>query len=132
MYTFARVLLIAAAFAPSTVLAAPSVKVERAAAYPEFIPPPGFPSLAELNVTTEMLRTKKPKALGDFTIQLNPQCGGLATANVDDVIVCFNFLEALGTYVISVSGSDYYGKDLAGVREVAQYGTAFVLVETMT
>ena len=132
MYTPACLLLVAAAFAPSTVLAAPSIKAERTVAYPEFIPPPGFPSLAELNVTTEMLRTTKPKALGDFTIQLNAQCGGLATANVDDVIVCFNFLEALGTYVISVSDSDYYGKDLAGVKQVAQYGTAFVLVQTMT
>lgn len=125
--TFFALLLV-----PAAVLAMPTPEGS-SEVFPEFVPPPGFPSLAELNVTTEMLRTTKPNALRDRATLLDATCmnSQFVNANVDDVITCFNFLEALGTYVITVSQSDH-AIGLDGVRQVAQYGTAYVEVQTMT
>jgi hypothetical protein len=105
----------------------------------EFTPPPGFPSLAELNITTEMLRTRTPKALAlldrsaSLAPRLNAECGNgrLYTANVDDVIVCFDWLEALGHYEVVVTQDDY-SDGSNGRKRLGDYGTAFVWADTMT
>lgn len=57
-------LLFLGAVAPAMIVAFPSGLAENVARadYPEFVPPPGFPSLAELNLTTEMLHAA-PKLL---------------------------------------------------------------------
>ncbi|KAI1117722.1 hypothetical protein F5Y14DRAFT_401632 [Nemania sp. NC0429] len=87
-----------------------------ARAYPEFIPAPGFPSLASPNLTTEMIH-KAPKFLSSpdgsasignvFSPAYTDHCDSeeFVTANVDDVILCFNFLVALGDYVITVTSN---------------------------
>lgn len=50
-------LLFLGAIAPGMIAALPSSFSDNVARadYPEFVPLPGFPSLAELNLTTEML-----------------------------------------------------------------------------
>lgn len=48
------------------------------------------------------------------------------TANVDDVIVCFNFLQALNNYIITVTSANADDGE-PGSRQVATYGTAYVI-----
>lgn len=65
----------------------------------------------------------------EFSVDYVDTCGGgragLYTANVDDVIVCFNFLVALGDYLITVEESDQLD-GLPYFRQVAIYNTAVV------
>ncbi|KAK2610066.1 hypothetical protein N8I77_003523 [Diaporthe amygdali] len=148
---FSLQLLFLGAVAPAMIAALPGGFAENTlrVEYPEFIPLPGFPSLAELNLTTEMLHAP-PKLLpipdgydgaasisSDFSIEYVDSCsaggggsGTLLTANVDDVIVCFNFLVALGNYLITVSESD----QISGVpyfRQVAIYNSAVVIAHSL-
>jgi hypothetical protein len=117
--------------------------------YPEFKPSPGFPSLASLNLTTEMLHTVPetlrvyvPNCMADTADATHPvtnqltardDCGGgsFVTANVDDVIVCFNFLVALGDYLVTVTRSDE-ALGLAGARQVATHGSAYIIAHDVT
>ncbi|KAI7777338.1 hypothetical protein LA080_003790 [Diaporthe eres] len=144
-------LLFLGAVAPGMIAAFPSGLPENFARadYPEFVPLPGFPSLAELNLTTEMLHAppkllpvpegyKGPASISsDFSIEYVDQCGPggdgsgtLLTANVDDVIVCFNFLVALGNYLITVSTSDQIS-GVPGFRQVAIYNSAIVIAHLL-
>lgn len=73
----------------------------------------------------------------DFSIEYVDQCGPggggsgqLLTANVDDVIVCFNFLVALGNYQITVSTSDQIS-GVPGFRQVAIYNSAIVIAHLL-
>ncbi|KAK7999685.1 hypothetical protein PG990_012285 [Apiospora arundinis] len=126
--------LLVAAITPALVTALPSASpgVLESREYPEFVPGPGLPSLASLNLTTEDLYAA-PKYLPDDPsgpkAEYNDNCGdgrtGLVTANVDDVIACFNYLVALGNYVITVTERD----TMNGVpyfREVAHSGSAYI------
>ncbi|KAH8892415.1 hypothetical protein GQ53DRAFT_646571 [Thozetella sp. PMI_491] len=68
--------------------------------YPEVIPGPGLPSLAELNLTSaELYNTKPdlfpllPRAAG-FDRKCGPE--DRAYTNVQDIIACFNYLKNLG------------------------------------
>lgn len=49
---------------------------------------------------------------------------------MDDVIVCFNFLVALGNYVISVSTNDQIN-GVPGFRQVAIYNSAIVITHLL-
>ncbi|KAF4622757.1 hypothetical protein G7Y89_g14269 [Cudoniella acicularis] len=66
--------------------------------YPEVIPGPSLPSLAELNLTSEYLYTLPPVVLFVSTSQLpraalfNNDC---YSAYVDNVIACYNYLNAV-------------------------------------
>ncbi|AEO64288.1 uncharacterized protein THITE_2126654 [Thermothielavioides terrestris NRRL 8126] len=80
-------------------LAAPTV-------YPEVIPGPGLPTLAELNLTTAQLyELGRPNttALLRHGVTLSPRWEGRcgpedgAYAKVDDVIACFHYLLSLDT-----------------------------------
>lgn len=81
---------------------------------------------------------KGPESINaDFSIEYVDQCGPggggsaqLLTANVDDVIVCFNFLVALGNYQITVSDSDQIN-GLPGFRQVAIYNSAIVVAHKL-
>ncbi|KAL5318424.1 hypothetical protein ACEPPN_013484 [Leptodophora sp. 'Broadleaf-Isolate-01'] len=76
------------------ILSTTALPTETATFYPEVIPGPGMPSLAELGLTSEQLYTTTP----------NLHCPN-ALANVDSVIACFNYLMSLGT---SGCGVDRY------------------------
>ncbi|KAL2193686.1 hypothetical protein P885DRAFT_63679 [Corynascus similis CBS 632.67] len=79
------------------VMAAPKV-------YPEVIPGPGLPSLAQLNLTSsqlyEMDLPKELSARGEF---LDKRFEGIcgpdepAYTNVNDIIACYHYLRNLGT-----------------------------------
>jgi hypothetical protein len=59
--------------------------------------------------------------------QAPPTCAGnFVRANVDDMIVCFNFLVALGNYDVEIT-RDQSVFGLEGAREVAYYQTAHVI-----
>ncbi|KAL2136126.1 hypothetical protein VTI74DRAFT_5349 [Chaetomium olivicolor] len=79
------------------VMAAPKV-------YPEVIPGPGLPSLAELNVTSAQLyEMGMPEELQARAQELDKRftgrCGPAEAAytNVNDIIACFHYLQNLGT-----------------------------------
>ncbi|KAG4441606.1 hypothetical protein IFR05_002890 [Cadophora sp. M221] len=69
--------------------------------YPEVIPGPDMPSLAELGLTSEQLYTTTPNLPfgNSFTTLYNGECRHCpdALASVDSVIACFNYLMSLGT-----------------------------------
>ncbi|MCJ1248905.1 hypothetical protein MMC30_006126 [Trapelia coarctata] len=76
--------------------------------FPDVIPGPGLPSLAELGVTSKELYTMPRNLLAppipeDSPLtkrgkQFTPGCGGGIgdTAKVDDVIACFNYFVKIG------------------------------------
>ncbi|CCM03419.1 uncharacterized protein FIBRA_05550 [Fibroporia radiculosa] len=75
----------------------------------EVIPGPGFPSLESLGLTSEELFAKGPlPALTSRITELQKRydnvCQTWSTGSVDNVIACFNYLEALGTQACGVSG----------------------------
>ncbi|KAK3901698.1 hypothetical protein C8A05DRAFT_34614 [Staphylotrichum tortipilum] len=99
-------------FLISFLLGLASVKAATAAAapkvYPEVIPGPGLPSLAELNLTSAQLYEMGPPdaasvALANALAKRRPayplQCGryDFEYANVDDIVACFHFIQNLGT-----------------------------------
>ncbi|KAJ3719156.1 hypothetical protein C8R42DRAFT_628616 [Lentinula raphanica] len=78
--------------------------VSRKTTYPEVVPGPGLPSLAELNLTSEALYTMTPSFLENRESEFSGRselwtntCFTYTTANVDDVIACFNYLENIGS-----------------------------------
>ncbi|KAJ3840648.1 hypothetical protein F5878DRAFT_522322, partial [Lentinula raphanica] len=84
--------------------------------YPELIPGPGFPTLAELNLTSEQLYTMTPN-LQTPVVPISPElasrsdrytneCFTYTTANVDDVIACFNYLQNIGSNTCAVNGDN--------------------------
>ncbi|KAJ3719168.1 hypothetical protein C8R42DRAFT_113127 [Lentinula raphanica] len=81
-------------------------------AYPELIPGPGLPTLAELNLTSEALYTMTPKLqIGDLELAersdlFTNECFTYTTANVNDVIACFNYLENIGGNSCAVNGDN--------------------------
>ncbi|KAJ3719155.1 hypothetical protein C8R42DRAFT_643442 [Lentinula raphanica] len=84
--------------------------------YPEVHPGPGLPTLAELNLTSEALYTISPKfdsrelgdqpALASRSSLYTDNCQTYSTANVDDVIACFNYLENIGSNTCGFSGDN--------------------------
>ncbi|KAJ4001235.1 hypothetical protein F5050DRAFT_31301 [Lentinula boryana] len=81
--------------------------------YPEVIPGPGLPTLAELNLTSEALYTMTP----NFQTRSEPEFSGRSelftnecftytTANVDDVIACFNYLESIGGNTCGIANTN--------------------------
>ncbi|KAJ8108846.1 hypothetical protein ONZ43_g6300 [Nemania bipapillata] len=135
-------LLLTGAIAPTIISALPSAFPEALVPreYPEFIPAPGFPSLASLNLTTEMLyRAPKLLPIPDEMVSADSVIGplytdtcesGFVTANVDDVIACFNYLVALGNTVITVTAAD----KISGtpyLRQVAISGTAHITAHAL-
>ncbi|KAK4032533.1 hypothetical protein C8A01DRAFT_20400 [Parachaetomium inaequale] len=105
------------------VLAAPK-------AYPEVIPGPGLPSLAELDVTSAQLyEMGVPKELSERDQALDKRytgkCGPAegAYTNVNDIIGCYNYLRLLGTQscaagrntvMCTVGQANVYGSALNG------------------
>ncbi|KAH9220070.1 hypothetical protein DL95DRAFT_456979 [Leptodontidium sp. 2 PMI_412] len=105
------------------ILSTTALPTETATFYPEVIPGPGMPSLAELGLTSEQLYTTTPNLReqyiltyghstslafrNSFTTLYNGECRHCpdALANVDSVIACFNYLMSLGT---SGCGVDRY------------------------
>ncbi|KAJ3992867.1 hypothetical protein F5050DRAFT_1714948 [Lentinula boryana] len=81
--------------------------------YPELIPGAGLPTLAELNLTSEALYTMTPKLFNRELVELSErselftnECFTYTTANVNDVIACFNYLENIGGNTCSVNGDN--------------------------
>jgi hypothetical protein len=72
--------------------------------YPEVVPGPGLPTLAELNITSAQLYEMGPPVLkahvlAGMATAYQPTCGpsDAAYANEDDIIACFHYLDSLGT-----------------------------------
>ncbi|KAJ3968311.1 hypothetical protein EV361DRAFT_785511, partial [Lentinula raphanica] len=74
----------------------------------ELIPGPGLPTLAELNLTSEALYTMTPKlrAYNSLLYLFTNECFTYTTANVNDVIACFNYLENIGGNSCAVNGDN--------------------------
>ncbi|KAH6713543.1 hypothetical protein BKA61DRAFT_674160 [Leptodontidium sp. MPI-SDFR-AT-0119] len=91
------------------IISTTALPTETTTFYPEVIPGPGMPSLAELGLTSEQLYTTTPNLPfgNSFTTLYNGECRHCpdALANVDSVIACFNYLMSLGT---SGCGVDRY------------------------
>ncbi|KAH6683353.1 hypothetical protein B0J14DRAFT_632943 [Halenospora varia] len=64
--------------------------------YPEVYPGPGLPSLASLGLTSKDLHTMKPK-LNGRAVQFDGRCQTFSTANVNDAMACYNFLNSIGS-----------------------------------
>ncbi|CCM06405.1 uncharacterized protein FIBRA_08666 [Fibroporia radiculosa] len=74
----------------------------------EVIPGPGFPSLESLGLTSEELFAKGPpptltSRITGLQKRYDNVCQTWSTASVDNVIACFNYLEALGTQACGVT-----------------------------
>ena len=111
MYRSVSLVLIVALASVHTTLALPTAE----SVYPEVIPGPGLPTLAELGLTSAELYQMKPKP-GMNTIDpsacserltdhsgpeplvagFQPTCGIEDRAAVNDVIACFNYLTSVG------------------------------------
>ncbi|KIJ64457.1 hypothetical protein HYDPIDRAFT_40205 [Hydnomerulius pinastri MD-312] len=78
------------------------------AAAVEVIPGPGLPSLESLGLTSEELFAKGPPATkrGEVEKRYTNVCQTYSTGSVDNVIACFNYLEALGTKACGVNGDN--------------------------
>jgi hypothetical protein len=94
--------------------------------YPEVIPGPGLPSLEELGLTSEDLYTKPLPPLINTTVEISHKeargaqavvdsfggfCETTSTGNVDNIIACFNYLNAFenGQLHLTVQfGSTYH------------------------
>ncbi|CEJ82904.1 hypothetical protein VHEMI02945 [[Torrubiella] hemipterigena] len=74
--------------------------------YPEVVPGPGLPSLAQLGLTSAQLyQMGTPKSFGTFSAQWSG-CGPVEDAytNVNDAIACFHYLDSLGDQDCFVRG----------------------------
>ncbi|KAI0059297.1 hypothetical protein BV25DRAFT_1918544 [Artomyces pyxidatus] len=92
-------LFLAAATALSTfAVAAPTV-------HPTVVPGPGLPTLAELGITSEELYARPPSLQARAALY-SPVCQTYSTGDVDDVIACFNYLEAIGGNACTVDGDN--------------------------
>lgn len=122
------VALALAAFAAVNTVAIPAAEPRKE--YPEVVPGPGLPTLAELGLTSEELYTMAPKlgkctptpffiahreltvhAEGRSTLEArsalyNNVCQTYTTANVDNVIACFNYLQSIGGNACTVNGDN--------------------------
>ncbi|KAJ3719166.1 hypothetical protein C8R42DRAFT_643451 [Lentinula raphanica] len=82
--------------------------------YRELVTGPGFPTLAELNLTSEQLYTMTPNLqtrvveleLASRSDRYTNECFTYTTANVDDVIACFNYLQNIGSNTCAVNGDN--------------------------
>ncbi|MCJ1482551.1 hypothetical protein MMC06_002717 [Schaereria dolodes] len=77
--------------------------------YPEVRPGPGLPSLASIGLTSAELYEMTPNLSGKPEKRdklFDPYCGGGndATANVNDVIACFNYLQSIGGISCGIAG----------------------------
>ncbi|CCM03423.1 uncharacterized protein FIBRA_05554 [Fibroporia radiculosa] len=106
------------------------------AAVVEVIPGPSFPSLESLGLTSEELFAKGPppaltSRITELQKRYDPVCQGYSTGSVDNVIACFNYLEALGTTACTVNGDDVImctagdaevgGSNISGDSSVSSY-----------
>ncbi|KAI0059299.1 hypothetical protein BV25DRAFT_1137433 [Artomyces pyxidatus] len=92
-------LFLAAATALSTfAVAAPTV-------HPTVVPGPGLPTLAELGITSEELYARPPSLQARAALY-DPVCETYTTADVDNVIACFNYLESIGGNACTVDGDN--------------------------
>ncbi|KAI0059302.1 hypothetical protein BV25DRAFT_1779087, partial [Artomyces pyxidatus] len=87
--------LIAATALSTFAVAAPAV-------HPTVVPGPGLPTLAELGLTSEELYARPP-SLRTRAALYSPVCQTYSTGSVDNVIACFNYLEAIGGHACTVA-----------------------------
>jgi len=103
--TYFFALLVAAFAGLQNVAAVPAA--ESAKVYPEVVPGPGLPSLEELGLTSEQLYTTTPTINGrELFPRYTSVCETYTTADVDDTIACFNYLQAIGSNNCGVSGDN--------------------------
>jgi len=101
--------------------ATPTAKV-----YPEFTQLPGMPTLASLNLTVEDLYTK-PVTLGEISesaVLYDNHCinNGAFGGPVDDVIACFNYINAFGGSTSACKINSGPG----GSKQLCHIGRAYV------
>jgi len=97
-------------------------------AYPEVVPGPGLPSLAELGLTSKQLHTMPidRAALAIRAAQFDPVCGPVdyAYTNVGGIIACYNYLNSLGTQQCSTPSG-------AGISQFCYSGDGNVIGQSI-
>ncbi|UNI21109.1 hypothetical protein JDV02_007127 [Purpureocillium takamizusanense] len=120
----------------SAVLALASLALVRglAVSYPEVIPGPGLPSLAELGVTSAELysmglppHSAATRHLAGRAPTFEPRCGPSdgAYANVNDIIACYHYLDRLGGQACG-TGDNY------AVVEFCRAGSGHIIGQALT